>query len=396
MKNVIVIAAAAVFVFAGAAFFLGVFPQNTLAKGISACNTAATELRFSCFRSVIEESFAGEPVKEYLERIEKDSSLSFESKDNTYAIFGANCHTFYHALGDFVATRTKGDIAGTLQAGSTRCTNGYMMGYYKRTALESGFDTKALRELFEACQPDAVNSCAHEIGHLLHDKYTEAILKTLDGISKERYGLEYPQEYQYVSFPKANLNKPFEECKEVLPEEKWAFCYQGIGHNLFVFSEFSPEGFKTQFEECSGVMDEESREQCHAFLLYRIGINDGATRFLSYDYDGGNGVCQEATDVTGRAELKHHCYIGIGGGIGLYLESEYPYDRITEENLEQVKRRTLEVAELCSHSEEGFADKCYAGLLGSKFKDMYKALNLHQEDIERLLPELDEGLEVIG
>ncbi|MDP2736043.1 MAG: hypothetical protein Q8P12_07635, partial [bacterium] len=395
MKKIILISVLSLVGIAGAAFVLGVFPQDTLAQGISKCNTAATEFRFSCFRSVIEKNFAGEPVKEYLEKIEKDSSLSFESKDNSYAVFGANCHTFYHALGDFVATRTDGDIGGALNMGTTRCTNGYMMGFYKRTALENGFEKEVLQELFRSCQPESVNSCAHEIGHLLHDKYSTSILKTLDGISKDEYGLEYAAEYKYTLSPQPDLNKPFDECKEVLPEEKWSYCYQGIGHNLFVYSEFSPEGYKTQFAECSGVLSEESQEQCHAFLLYRVGINDGATRFLSYDYDGGNAVCQGATDATGRADLKRHCYLGIGGGIGLYLESEYPYDKITEENLELVKQRTLEVAELCSHSEEGFEDKCYAGLLGSRFKDMYKALRLYQEDIERLLPELDEGLEVI-
>ena len=218
----------------------------------------------------------------------------------------------------------------------------------------------------------------------------------MDATSLTEYGLRYPKEYQYVTFPKADLNASFEECKEILPENKWSYCYQGTGHNLFLYSEFSPEGFKTQFEECSELTNEANKEKCYSFLIYRIGINDGATRFLSYNYDGGNEICNKAVNVIGREDLKKHCYLGLGGGIGLYLESEYPYDKISEENLVQVKQRTLEVAELCSHSKEEYVDTCYAGLLGTKFKEMYKALNLFEEHVEQLLPQLDEGLEVIG
>lgn len=371
-------------------------PVYAFSKEIGFCNKVASELRFSCYRSILEKHSERKSVEHLLNFIENQRDIRFKGNDASYAIFGTNCHTFYHAVGDFVGTHTKGDIAHHLQQGSTRCTSGYMMGFYKRTALQQGFTKEILSTLYHACRPQEQKSCAHEIGHLLHDKYTLSILQTLDSLSSKEYGLEYPQDYPYVTFATADLNAPFEECKGLLSEDLWAYCYQGIGHNLFLYSEFSPEGFKTQFGQCSGVANQINREECYSFLLYRIGINDGATKFLSNDFDRGNAVCKEAAALIQREDVIHHCYLGIGGGIGLFLESEHPYDTISKENLAEVKRSTLRAAELCSLSEKEYQKKCYAGLLGTGFKDMYWQLNLYHEAIEQLLPQLNEGLEVIG
>jgi len=374
-------------------------------KEIESCNFIEKELRFSCYRSVMEKYYEGN-LEKFLGKVKNDVSLTFKGKDTSYAIFGTNCHTFYHALGDFIATNNaEPDMQSALNHCSLSCTNGCMMGFYKRMALEKGFPIDLLKEFYKVCREEEKHQCAHEIGHLLHDKYTTSILETLDGLSYEHYNFSYSQEYNYTLFENPNLDTPFEECREILPEDERSYCYTGVGHNLFLFSEFSPDGYKTQLQECMNT-EEPNRDKCFGFLLFRIGINSTAPKFLSSQFVAGNEICEDAIAIVGRDDLMYHCYKGVGGGIGLFIESEYPEyfidakipifnEEYTLDDIKNIKRALLDFAMLCEASPEEFEAECFQGLLGTRFKTLYLLLGVKHEYIEKLLPNLGD-FEVSG
>lgn len=377
--------------------------EDRFSKDISKCNIVTTQLRFSCYRSVIE-TYYKEDLQGFLKKLKNNGNLSVKeafarNRDVSYAIFGTNCHTFYHAVGDFVATYSNDNLQTMLEAGPSTCTNGYTMGIYKRFALKNRFDSAVLKEFFEVCKKGAENQCAHEIGHLLHDKYSYSVLKTLDDISLKNYHLTYPQSFEYTTFKEisslTSLDKPFEECRELVPEAKVAQCFTGVGHNLFLFSEFSQDGYKTIFEEC-GKINTQNKENCFAFLIYRIGINEAATRFLSNKFEKGNKICDEVIILAGSEDLKKHCYIGIGGGIGLFVDSEYSTSEIKEENVAGAKEEFLNYAKLCEKSKKEFIEQCFAGLFGTRYSKLYDLLKIYYEPIERLRPSWNSDFEVVG
>ena len=120
--------------------------KAVFSEDIRQCNFIEKELRFSCYRSIIEKHYKGN-LEKFLGKIENDTPLIFKGKDTSYAIFGTNCHTFYHAAGDFIATNNiESDIQSALNLCSLACTDGCMMGLYKRIALQNGFSTNLLKE----------------------------------------------------------------------------------------------------------------------------------------------------------------------------------------------------------------------------------------------------------
>lgn len=385
--------AASVIVLSVSTFFTPISADEEFAQEIERCNKLTTQERFSCFRVALENyrtKIGAHDLGSFVERVE-GAGLSFASENKTYAIFGTNCHTFYHALGDFIATQSDEEVGQLVNYCPLACTSGCVMGLYKRTALEHEFSTEILKEYYRSCRKAERVQCSHEIGHLLHDKYTTALLKTVDELTLKNYGFHYPQEYKYQLFDEADLNAPFTECREIIPEgELVRQCYTGVGHNMFVFTEFSPEGYKSQLDECSKKAAGDDLENCYAFLLFRIGINDAATRFLSYNFEDGRKVCDESVALINREDLKYHCYVGLGGGLGLFLESEYPYKEIIDANLAQVRNELAEYARLCEQAPEEFVENCFKGLLGTRAKTLFKDLNVQHPKIQELLPELDE------
>lgn len=374
--------------------------NSVLLDRIAACSRETNELRFSCYRSGIETRYATD-VRGFAAFLAANEDrlktvFSQQSGDISYAIFGTNCHTFYHAAGDFIATYSTEDIPTQLSYGPTACTNGFTMGVYKRNALRAGFSLDVLKKFYEACLDGAENQCAHEIGHNLHDKYSYSILKILDDLSWKHYGLRYPESYAYVTLAETNLNSPFEDCKKIMPDEsKLAQCFTGIGHNLFLFGEFDPEGFRSVLDECSRV-NVAHRDDCYGFLIYRIGINNAAPLFLAHRSDAGRKICEDIVSLIKREDLEYHCYLGIGGGIGLFVDSEYALVKIGDENLPAVKAQLLGFAKLCEESKEQFIDRCFAGLFGTKFLQFYNYLGLYHERIEKILPKLNTAFEVVG
>lgn len=299
-----------------------------------------------------------------------------------------------------MATHSNENVEKILDLGPTTCTNGYTMGVYKRLALKSHFSMDLLEKFYEVCKKGAENQCAHEIGHVLHDKYSYSVLKILDSISASQYHVTYPQKYDYVTFVNSgsadDLDKPFEDCKKIMPDQnKLAQCYTGIGHNLFLFAEFSKDGYKSMLSECAKTQ-EKNKNNCYAFLVYRIGINEAATQFLSHEYEAGRKVCEDVVVMSSKVEMKEHCYRGIGGGIGLFVDSEYALTDINEKNLVSVKNQLTDYLKLCEQSDEKFVDSCFAGLFGTKFAKFYDLLKIYYEPIEKLRPTWDSDFEVVG
>ncbi len=389
----------------GITVFLSLFLIIKKQKGdftsyILKCHAIDPKLRFSCYRSGIEKYYNSN-LKDLTKKL-ADSQFStklLKNKGNSevsYAIFGTNCHTFYHALGDFIAENaTEPDVASKLNYCPSECTSGCTMGLYKRLALKNNFSSSLLKEFYDVCREGENHQCAHEIGHLLQDKYFYSVLKTLDETSYNEFGFKTGLKYNYISFSKTDFNAPFEECKKILPENELPYCFTGIGHNLFLFSAFSKDGYKSMFEECNSVKAE-NKDNCLAFLIYRIGINEAGPRFLSKKFAEGRKVCDEAVNLIKRPDLKHHCYLGVGGGIGLFVDTEYLSAPIPENLIEKIRGELREYAKMCEKSEEKYIDKCLAGILGTRFKLIYKLLRLDYDRIERLLPEIDDNFEVVG
>lgn len=367
---------------------------------IASCNTAPKEERFSCYRASIEKTF-GKDAPTFAAYLKANgetlhATLSQTTGAADYAIFGTNCHTFYHAAGDYVATYASGDLKALLDMGPTDCTNGYTMGVYKRVALRDNFATDTLKAFVVDCKEGAMNQCSHEVGHTLHDKASYSILKILDDISKKKYGITYPEQYQYVTLSQPNLDASFNLCQSLFTgDNERAQCYTGIGHNLFLFSEFDPKGYETVFNECKEV-EQKNLDNCYGFLLYRIGINDAAPYFIRNQTAEGNAVCNDAANLIGRPDLAHHCYLGLGGGIGLYIDSEFSLNNIKDSELESTKNQLLALARMCESADGNFADTCIAGLLGTKFAAYYAKLGIFDEHIERVRSSIDSPFEVVG
>ena len=380
-----------------------------LVAEVATCNSTSKELKFSCYRKTIEKYYRGDLKGFYKEVIKDERALNFKGKeDASYAIFGTNCHSFYHAAGDFIATNIepKSTIESAVNYCTTACTSGCVMGLYKRVALDRGYSEDLLRQLYAACPSESNHQCAHEIGHILHDKYTYSTLKVIDKISTDNYGLKPAKNYSYTTYPneKKSLELPFEVCNKLLPDGERSYCYTGIGHNLFMFSEFAPGGFKTQYKECSALV--ENKENCYSFLVYRIGINDAAVKFIQKNIELGNHVCQTAVDdvlredpTMSREELLKHCYRGVGGGIGLYVDSEFTNTYIDRLDKTTVGDRLKPYGLLCESVDIAYIRACYEGLLGTRYKKLYMKFKMNIDWIDKILPELEKdksNFEVVG
>lgn len=362
------------------------------------CNTVSKNLKFSCYRSVIEKYFQNDSVR-FSKAILTDSPFS-ESKEksvpeSSYAIFGTNCHTFYHASGDFIAeknpTKSAKELLPMCPSG---CTSGCTMGLFKRGATKSGFSDAYLSSLFPSCRNGEEHQCSHEIGHILHDKYFIPILKVLDEQTKQNYHIvisPIPER----PLAKVDMNAPYEDCKKYVPEKERAYCLTGVGHNMFLFAQFSDGGYASMFDQCR-LLATENVDDCFAFLIYRIGINEGAPQYLTGHEDAGNKACESALTQAKRPDLAKHCYLGIGGGIGLYLDTEYGSRKMTDAIIPEVRKQLLQYASLCGKTGPEHQDDCFAGLWGTRFRILYQLLKLRYDPIERLIPVLDNAFEVVG
>lgn len=345
------------------------------------CNTQNQALRYSCYRATIQKYFTGN-LSSYVSAIHSAKNLSFKARDNSYAIFGTNCHTFYHALGDFIASNVPADdIQNAVNLCPLGCTQGCVMGVSKRLSLRNHYKTDFFKTFYAACKTEEKHHCAHEIGHNLSDKYTESVLATIDDLTEKTYGFSTNETYQYKTYDKPDLNAAFSQCREILPPEEVSYCYTGIGHNLYLFSEFSPEGYASQINECK-TTDPSNSEDCLSFLMLRIGINEAAPQFLGNHFEQGIAVCNQVTEEMNRQDLKQRCYLGLGGGIGFFVEERYVDTVFEQKSLTTIKNELLELGQLCKHVPNEFLEKCYTGLLNTKYRTLYEDLYLSDADID--------------
>lgn len=354
-------------------------PDQIFAKGVESCNASPKEERFSCYRAEIEARFKGEIPSENAVK----KNLSFKSGDYSYAVFGTNCHTFYHAYGDYLATHLEKETwQDALSSCSEDCTSGCYMGLIKRLSLKTNFESEVLKDLFDQCPETSINQCAHEVGHVLHDKYVSSILGPLDEITFKKYGLKVSEDYKYVTYTEPNLDAPFEECRKIVTQATvLPQCYTGIGHNLFLVSEFNHNNFQAEFDKCNAITPA-NRDSCLGFLIFRIGINNSAPHLLAGRTEEGVKVCDDTISQLSRSDLKFHCYLGIGGGIGLFIDSDYD---LTSDISAETEIRLLEKASLCDRVPPDSIDNCYKGLLGTPFKNIYKNFKYKYPKIDELL-----------
>lgn len=368
----------------------GAFNDFLFVKAMKRCNIVSEEERFSCFRAGLE-NYPMSNLEEHIAHVELlVPKFTTNSEDTSYAIFGTNCHTFYHALGDFVAMHAEGrSVEELIKIGTMRCTAGYAMGFFKRLAYEHDYHDQYISNILEACPSPAWNSCVHEVGHVLHDKYTQPILALLDPITEKQYGVQVVPPATDRSSYALDLTRPFEDCRALVPEDDWPYCYTGIGHNMFLFGAFNPKGYLAELDRCVGVSDVENQEECNEFLIYRIGVNYAAPLFLSSSFDEGKTICQNAVaraSTPNEQEYFEQCYLGVGGGIGLYIDSELLSIDPASGDIPRLKEDLARYARLCNRMPEGYQDNCTLGLLGTNYLKAYLKYRMFDPTIERLIP----------
>lgn len=383
-----------------AALFAGyvlVFDDVLLVHSLQTCESVPRAERFSCFRAQIE-THAEKDLEGYMSRLNRLAPEFTKTGDNSYAVFGTNCHTFYHALGDFAAMHAEGrSVKELIKLGDMRCAAGYVMGLFKRLTYENNYQGDYLSQMYPVCPPAERNSCAHELGHDLYDKHAEPILALLDGITHERYGVRLGSRAAHERGA-VDLAKPFEECRAMLPEHEWPYCFTGVGHGMFLFGEFNPDGYLAELDSCTSIEDREGQEECNEFLIYRIGVNYAAPLFLSSSFDEAETVCDEAAAAASTPNTSAYleqCYLGVGGGVGLYVDSELLSVEPEPEDIPRLKETLIRYAHLCNRVPEVYGESCYLGLLGTNFLDAYLKFRMSDSAIEGLVPYVG-NYEVVG
>jgi len=345
---------------------------------IISCNGASKELRFSCYRSVLERHFSGD-LSDFAGRADSLADRLFTEDDDAYAVFGTNCHTYYHALGDLIAEHTSEDDVHSIRICPYSCTGGCLMGFLKRKAFQASYDSDFLQTMYQACPDEGKSVCAHEMGHLLQDKYFGTVLQVVDQLTREKYGYTSMNSYSSQPTEPPDVNRPFEECARLVPQDLLGSCYEGVGHNMFLFMEFSPEGYTKAMHACDGVLGDR-RDVCLGFLLHRIGINEAASLFIQNDFDGGNRVCHTAVEIVGRFDLAYQCYQGVGRGIGLFLLSEYPnIEHLSEGRFAEMQTLLKSKAQLCDDADPDYVKYCYDGFLHTDILNYFHKLGISDE-----------------
>jgi hypothetical protein len=373
---------------AAIALGLGWSRAFSLEAKVHACATYPGEERFSCYRAAIEKNWNKKDLKAYITKL-MDESITFENDERTYSINGTNCHTFYHAVGDFAATKGgEYTFLELLSLGTPRCTAAYAMGLYKRYAYDHDYPPGLAEEYYRECYIGSNHQCAHEIGHSWHDKYIESILPVMDKITEEKFGIAAPKAIREVHNP--DLKQPFEDCRKLLPENEWSYCYSGIGHSMFLFSAFNPGGYPAEIKRCDELSGKEDRAQCYRQFIYRVGANYVGPYFLRGQHDEGIKLCNEViasvSDETLRAQNLTACYLGVGGGIGLYVESEFLHKDVPDEDVPRFRDELLSYVRMCEKVPREHQDTCFTGILGTTVKTAYIKYRMHHPVIERLIP----------
>jgi hypothetical protein len=361
------------------ALFLYYYRPYAFTHRVQKCNEVSDKLRFSCYRKVIANYYSGN-LGGYIKSLDDISNGLFTNNDTSYAIFGTNCHTFYHALGDFMAAQPSGDV----KLCPDTCTGGCVMGFLKRKAYGFNYDSKKTSELFDSCADSQKAICAHEIGHIFNDKFQIPVLERINDLTRAS-GM-FVGDSDSTSYEKiGEEEKAFDGCRSVVPAEHLASCYEGVGHNIFLFMEFSLAGYDNVVKKCVNLTSSD-KDVCYSLLAYRVGINEVASEFLRNKFEEGNTECSNVLDSIGEKKYLENCYQGLGRGIGLFLQSQYPgQESRTKSETLILTAKLVRYSDLCRHAKPGYDTFCYEGLVGTKFLDYYSSLNLKIDAIEATL-----------
>lgn len=376
--------------FAGAAAII-LSPERLLHAEVKGCEERAPHERFSCFRAALERRAPAGDVIRFVEDV-RDSSSRRGTFASEYAVFGTNCHTFYHALGDFVAAHAPDlPLSDQLALGGGACSGGYAMGLYKRIAYAGAFEDGLLSQLYRSCEKDerGAGDCAHEIGHALHDKHTRPALMAVDRLTAQF--LDRPSEAardnaESVTAPREKAN-PFEDCRRLLPPRAWRACYTGVGHNIFLFVELDPRGVTLQDElrACAAIGNVADRDACAYSTMHLVGTNRAAPLFIAGRNAEGTAACADTASLDPARERERltRCYFGAGVGIGLYAESEYPQEALVRSGAPILIDKLARYTDACETTPAPFIGECFAGLLGTGFSNLYERSGRQHPLVER-------------
>lgn len=373
--------------------------REALHADVLSCETAAARERFSCFRAALERHAGSGSVADYVARAKKIGSRPGVFISD-YAVFGTNCHTFYHALGDFVAAHAPNlPLAVQLSLGSDACSSGYAMGLYKRRTYERAFADDAISEIYHSCNARVADlgECAHEVGHALADKHVGPVLAVLDRLTAAFIGSSsLPSVRQpEVSGTPGNIGSAFADCRRFLPSSGWKACYSGVAHNLFAFAEFDPSGavLKKELRACGEISDLKSRAACAASTMHIIGTSVAAPLIIGGSVKEGKAVCGEAAalDALKREERLRDCYFGVGVGAGLYAESEYPPAAAPQGYAPISAQELSRYTGVCETVPRESAETCFRGLVGTGFAALYQGAGASSAPVERALASYSTG-----
>ena len=356
--------------------FRGNVPLGTdlgvsLKESVLNCLQSPQIERFSCYQRAIDNHYNNN-LESYVSSIEFQVDEFFVDDVSNYGTFGTSCHTFYHAVGDFISRQVPlEDFDQAVDLCSNNCTGGCLMGLYMRKGLQESYSTESLLSLKNYCIQDQETLCSHTLGHVYNDAYTGSNLKLIDEISKEKYEFEL-EDYSYDVTEHPSLSKAYGACRGLEDESLIYHCNIGVSHNLFLFLDFSEVGYGESAKSCSDLEEEVDQIRCSSGLAFRVGRNSVTRKFLDGDFQEGNSECSSVTKSVGREGVLENCYVGLGDGIGGTLISKYPdISLLDKDRKEDYIQQLSENISLCNNAASGYVNACFNGLLHGRTLDDY-------------------------
>lgn len=301
--------------------------EDTIAEKVASCNVEKVERKFSCYRALLDGIYKGQPIEEFVRAIEQDSSISFKKRADPIGVFGTNCHNFYHALGDFIASESQDhvNLEEFFELCPSTCTGGCYMAAFKRNVMNQDYSSESIQKNLTACTKLSPYACSHEYGHLLHDSATQPVMQIVDEISSKSFGLSYVNGNSYEVLDKIGADELFTSCSN-LENGLGGICNTGIGHNMFLLIDYSQNGLSQAVSECSDYFTKSlDISECKRQIIYRTGINKVASLYLSGEFEAGFEKCSEVVALTGEPDLLEYCFYSLGRGLGWLFISENPH-----------------------------------------------------------------------
>ncbi|MEM3086398.1 MAG: hypothetical protein QXT68_04575 [Halobacteria archaeon] len=336
------------------------------------CGREPSPARMPCFKWAIADMWARGMNLTGIAAYDRYTREPHVSPGDVGSPFGNNCHTFYHAVGEFIAENLAQEPERAMALAPPTCTGGAYMAILHRLHLVHGYDPEMLRRAYRAC-PDVPAICAHVVGHALFDKHVSSILEDLDRITASRYG-KSPRPYRYAG--DTNHSAAFAECREVVEPGNAEQCYTGIAHSFFLATKHRSVDYRDILQECEKTPD--FLKECRSNFALRFGFGEVAPILIENNSTGAVAECA----LLGP-DLQADCHRGAGGGLGLWLEAQIvgiEGDRMTPEDASGFIRRHVN---LCRSMVPEYVPACIRGMVGTPaFKGLYLRSGLVDPDVE--------------